>query len=285
VIQKSVVNLLENRCKDEMQKNNIFFQSLEVKACETIELETNTVSKKNITKAKNLEQLLPDNCVMCEIQMPEANASGFIKVQQEGSVMAIIPFDFADLKARKNMDLKAHSYLHLEKLLQSISNSEIISLDGNNLEKQHQSQGYESAVNSAQLLEPYLNKIRIDCESIFGFDPLLSKVFQFIDKYYYQPITLCHVAQAVGYSSAYLTDLVRRQTGKTVNHWIIEYRMAAARTLLLETNRSVNQIASAVGYHNEGHFFRQFRQHHETTPLGWRKMHRSRRNVSKTLAC
>ncbi len=270
------------------QKNNIFVQYLEAKACKTIELETNTASKKNITNTKNLEKLLPDNCVMCEIQMPDANASGFIKVQQEGSVMAIIPFAFPDLKARKDMDLKAHSYLNepyeQEKLLQSISNSEIISLDSTQLDKPHLSQEYKSeyksAVNSAEILEPYLSKIRIDYESIFAFDPLLSKVFQFINKYYYQPITLCNVAQAVGYSSAYLTDLVRRQTGKTVNHWIIEYRMIAARTLLLETNFSVNQIASAVGYHNEGHFFRQFRKHHKTTPLGWRKIHGSRRNIN-----
>ena len=106
-------------------------------------------------------------------------------------------------------------------------------------------------------------------------DSLLSQIFDFIEKNYNSAITLCNVAQAVGYSAAYLTDLVRRQTGKTVNYWIIERRMAAARALLLKTNQSANQIALTVGYQHEGHFFRQFRQHHGTTPQAWRKMQRS----------
>ena len=68
---------------------------------------------------------------------------------------------------------------------------------------------------------------------------------------------------------------MRRHTGQTVNHWIVERRMAAARTLLLEADLYANQIAEAVGYQHEGHFFRQFRQYHGTTPLAWRKAQRT----------
>lgn len=62
-------------------------------------------------------------------------------------------------------------------------------------------------------------------QSIFPSHPKLRKVFQFIETNYQQTITLCDVAKAVGYSRSYLTDLVRRQTGKTVNHWIRERRI------------------------------------------------------------
>jgi DNA-binding NtrC family response regulator len=159
---------------DETQKNNIFFQYLETKSTEIIELETtivNTKNIRNITNIKNtnkVDKLFSDNCVMCEIQMPEANSCGFIKVQQEGSVMAIIPFAFPNFKASKEMDFKTHDYLHqphkLDKLIKSISNSEIISLDETHLEKQHEKQESEFIVNSGQLLEPYRTKIRIDCK-------------------------------------------------------------------------------------------------------------------------
>jgi AraC-like DNA-binding protein len=107
--------------------------------------------------------------------------------------------------------------------------------------------------------------------SIFPSSPKLSEVFHFIDANYHQPITLKDVAKAVRYSPAYLTDLVGRQTGKTVNRWIVERRMAEACTLLLKTDQSVDAIAEAVGYQNAGHFFRQFRQYHGTTPQSWRK--------------
>ena len=110
-------------------------------------------------------------------------------------------------------------------------------------------------------------------EFIFPCNPQLSNVFDFIENNFYLPITLVDVAQSVGYSPAYLTDLVRRQTGKTVQSWIIERRMIAACSLLLKTSEKVEQIAGKVGYQNAVHFFRQFRQYHQTTPQAWRKAH------------
>ena len=111
--------------------------------------------------------------------------------------------------------------------------------------------------------------------SIFPNDHQLNQVFQFIEANYDQPISLSDVAIAVGYCAAYLTNLVRCNTGHTVNDWIILRRMVAARSLLLETNYCVNQIAQSIGYQNEGYFFRQFRQHHGITPLAWRKKQRN----------
>ncbi|WP_371265025.1 helix-turn-helix domain-containing protein [Pleurocapsa sp. PCC 7327] len=89
-----------------------------------------------------------------------------------------------------------------------------------------------------------------------------------------QSIGLIDVSEAVGYSPAYLTDLVKRRTGQTVNRWIIKRRIVAAEALLEDTNYSVEQIAETRGYLNPGHFFRQFRQYHGTTPQAWR--HRQR---------
>ncbi|KYC43834.1 AraC family transcriptional regulator [Scytonema hofmannii PCC 7110] len=110
--------------------------------------------------------------------------------------------------------------------------------------------------------------------SIFPSIPRLHEVFEFIELNYHQPINLKEVAQAVGYSSAYLTDLVRRLTGKTVNNWIIERRIVQACNLLLETNYSVNQIALEVGYQNTNHFYCQFRARHQNTPHAWREAQR-----------
>ncbi|MUH00673.1 helix-turn-helix domain-containing protein [Scytonema sp. UIC 10036] len=110
-----------------------------------------------------------------------------------------------------------------------------------------------------------------DPQSILPNDPELKEVFRFIEANYNQQITLSDVAGAVGYSPAYLTNLVRRQTGQTVQGWIIERRMAAARSLLLETNERVDEIATRIGYYHTVHFFRQFRQYHGTTPQAWRR--------------
>lgn len=110
-------------------------------------------------------------------------------------------------------------------------------------------------------------------KSIFPSILRLRKVFEFIELNYHQNISLKEVARSVGYSSAYLTDLVRKLTGKTVNNWIIERRMSQAHTLLLETNYSIDEIALKVGYQNINHFYRQFRDRYKNTPRAWRQLH------------
>ncbi|MBW4491354.1 MAG: AraC family transcriptional regulator [Trichocoleus desertorum ATA4-8-CV12] len=111
-------------------------------------------------------------------------------------------------------------------------------------------------------------------KSIFPSIPRLRGVFEFIELNYHQNIKLKEVAQAVGYSPAYLTDLVRRLTGKTVNNWIIDRRISEACTLLLETNYSVEEIALKVGYQNINHFYCQFRDSYKNTPRSWRESQR-----------
>ena len=104
----------------------------------------------------------------------------------------------------------------------------------------------------------------------------LNKVFDFIEGNYQDAIGLVEVAQFVGYSPAYLTDLVRRQTGRPVHDWIIERRLTEACLLLCETNDSASRIAEITGYQTIGYFFRQFRQRYGTTPQAWRKIQQTK---------
>jgi AraC-like DNA-binding protein len=111
-------------------------------------------------------------------------------------------------------------------------------------------------------------------QSIFPNIQRLREVFIFIELNYHQFISLKEVAQAVGYSPAYLTDLVRRLTGKTVNNWIFERRIVEASILLLETNYSIKEIALKLGYQDISYFHRQFRDYYKYTPRTWREMQR-----------
>lgn len=134
------------------------------------------------------------------------------------------------------------------------------------------------AAETQQVPEPQSTEAAksIDPQLLLPSNPLMTEVFEFIEANYHQPMGLTEVAQAVGYSAAYLTDLVRRQTGETVHQWIAKRRMAAACSLLLETNQSIELIAEAVGYRYAGCFFRQFRISFEMTPQVWRKTQRTK---------
>jgi AraC-like DNA-binding protein len=113
----------------------------------------------------------------------------------------------------------------------------------------------------------------------------LKPVFDFIEANYNQQINVSNVATAVGYSQAYLSNLVKQQTGRTIHNWIVERRMTEARTLLRKTDRSVTQIAAAVGYPDTGHFIRQFRLLYNITPKMWRNTNRTSLQHSTSFAC
>ena len=99
---------------------------------------------------------------------------------------------------------------------------------------------------------------------------LFARVFRHIEAHFREPVSLRDVAALVGHAPAYLTDLVRRETGRTVLEWIIERRMAEARYLLRETEQTVQSVADAVGYRHVGHFNTHFKRLHGLPPQTWR---------------
>jgi AraC family transcriptional activator of pobA len=101
-------------------------------------------------------------------------------------------------------------------------------------------------------------------------EPLLADVFTVIDRHRGDPLSLRDVAGELGVTPGHLTTVVRRRTGRTVQEWIIERRMAEARTLLSDTELPVAEIARRVGMADPGYFSRQFRRAHGTSPRNWR---------------
>jgi AraC family transcriptional regulator, transcriptional activator of pobA len=105
-------------------------------------------------------------------------------------------------------------------------------------------------------------------------EPLLAAVFDVIEARYHERISLRDVASAVNLSPAHLTTTVRRKTGRTVQEWIAERRMAEARRLLAATDLTVQGIGHKVGYADPTYFVRSFRRAHGATPLRWRQVGR-----------
>jgi AraC family transcriptional activator of pobA len=101
-------------------------------------------------------------------------------------------------------------------------------------------------------------------------EPLLAEVFTVIDRRLGEPLSLRDVADELGMTPGHLTTVVRRRTGRTVQEWILERRMAEARSLLSETELSVSEITRRVGMSDPGYFSRLFRRTHGASPRQWR---------------
>jgi AraC family transcriptional regulator, transcriptional activator of pobA len=106
-------------------------------------------------------------------------------------------------------------------------------------------------------------------------EPLLAAVFDVIERRYTEPISLREVADAVGLSAGHLTTVVGRRTGRTVQQWITERRLAEARRLLAETDLTVQAVAGRVGYADAGYLIRRFRAAHGVPPQQWRRAGRA----------
>jgi AraC family transcriptional regulator, transcriptional activator of pobA len=103
-------------------------------------------------------------------------------------------------------------------------------------------------------------------------EPVLAEVFAVIDRHHSAPLSLRDVAAEVGLTPGHLTTVVRRRTGRTVQEWIIERRMAESRRLLADTELSIAEVARRVGIADPGYFSRLFRRTHGTSPRAWRKL-------------
>jgi AraC family transcriptional regulator, transcriptional activator of pobA len=102
-------------------------------------------------------------------------------------------------------------------------------------------------------------------------EPLLAEVFEVIDRRLAEPLSLRDVARELGMTAGHLTTIVRRRTGRTVQDWIVERRMAEARSLLADTDVPVGEIARRIGMSDPAYFSRLFRRTHGASPRDWRR--------------
>ena len=101
-------------------------------------------------------------------------------------------------------------------------------------------------------------------------EPLIADVLAVIERGVAMPLSLSDVARELGLTPGHLTTVVRRRTGRTVQEWITERRMAEARTLLGGTDLPIAEIARRVGIADAGYFARLFRSNHGVSPREWR---------------
>lgn len=101
-------------------------------------------------------------------------------------------------------------------------------------------------------------------------EKLLADVFEIIERRFSEALSPRDIARAVNLSAGHLSTVVRRRTGRTLQDWITDRRMAEGRRLLAETDLGVAEVSRAVGFTDPGYFARRFRAEHGATPREWR---------------
>ena len=88
-------------------------------------------------------------------------------------------------------------------------------------------------------------------------------------------LTIADLAVEIGLAEESLIRLFHRIHGQTPTQFIIERRCSRAAQLLLETTRSLDDIASSCGFGSRHYFSRMFSRQHGLAPAAFRRRGRN----------
>lgn len=100
----------------------------------------------------------------------------------------------------------------------------------------------------------------------------INSVITIITNHYPEPLTLENLASYVYLSPNYLSNLFKKEVGKSVTDFIIQFRLEIAKNMLNNEHLKINFIASMVGFNNISYFNRLFKKHYGKTPTTYRSL-------------
>ncbi len=98
----------------------------------------------------------------------------------------------------------------------------------------------------------------------------ISAIQEYIQSNYSKTIKISDLAVQLGLSRSHLYRIFKADKGISIEEYLIEVRVNAARSLLTDTQFSCVSIAALVGYSHYTTFFRIFKQRTGLTPQQYR---------------
>lgn len=99
----------------------------------------------------------------------------------------------------------------------------------------------------------------------------IRRIIEYIHEHYHQSLQQQELAQKFYFSRGYFASLFKKYTGKTFKEYLTEVRMNESERMLMDTDKSILQIAQETGFHDERRFIETFKRYHDMTPGNYRK--------------
>lgn len=101
-------------------------------------------------------------------------------------------------------------------------------------------------------------------------DFYIKEAISYIEQNFQNEITIEDIAKFCGLNRSYFGKIFHENIGKTPQEFLISYRMTKAAELLKLTDLPIADIGNAVGYPNQLHFSRAFKNVYGKSPRQWR---------------
>jgi AraC-like DNA-binding protein len=173
-----------------------------------------------------------------------------------------------------------HEALHLSKKEEGILNDCVDKIKFE-LDQNIDSHSQNLLISNIELLLNYCNRFyerQFHTRTNHNKD-VVSEVTNLIHNYYKKGMqvesgttSIKYLADKVKLSSNYLSDLMKKETGKNIKDHISEYVVDKAKTDLLNTTANISEIAYELGFNYPHYFSRLFKQKTGITPQKFREL-------------
>jgi AraC-like DNA-binding protein len=197
---------------------------------------------------------------LCETAVPVRVGKNVIAFLRTGQVMVQKP-DKAGFKQIATKVLKWGSEVDLKKLEEHYFNTRVLT------PKQ-----YEALIRLLEIFARHLaecgNALALQHKS--GETPAIARAKVYISDHSDDELSLAVVAQLVNMSATYFSSKFKEMTGIRFVDYVARVRIEKARSLLLDPQRRVSEVAFEVGFQSLSQFNRTFRSICGESPTEYR---------------
>jgi len=97
-------------------------------------------------------------------------------------------------------------------------------------------------------------------------DVMAQRIRDFIAEHYHEELSMGDLAQELNLSLSYMSVVFKRCMGRNFSDYLNRYRVAAAKELLIHSDKTVAQIATETGFISANTFIRTFKKVEGITP-------------------
>jgi two-component system response regulator YesN len=135
----------------------------------------------------------------------------------------------------------------------------------------------EMEPKASQSVTDMIRWVNFLIDRVFGYEEevlskytMVDKINKFVKEHYRENIGRNEIAAYLYLTPEYLSKLYKKQTGKNLKDYIIDYRIEQAKLLLQRGGRS-SEVAQAVGFENFTYFSTLFKKMTGVSPNQYRK--------------
>lgn len=100
----------------------------------------------------------------------------------------------------------------------------------------------------------------------------LKQILSFIQNHYQEKITLEEIAKSVSISKSECSRFFKKVTGESLFNYLILYRINKSIDLIRDTNLSIAEIATSVGFSDQSYYTKCFKEQKKITPKKFKEL-------------